>query len=885
MSKCLVRCLRTRWLAVTVQLALLAGASARADVAFTITPSSISNTYAGSITLQVTGLTNGETVVVQKFLDVNGDGVIDAGDWLVQQFTLTDGQPGQVIGGVTNLNVPGDGDAIAAQITAKYKFASGDFMQSIAGRYGFALSSPGGHFPTLTNFFTLTNAPYGQTLSGTVFSNGTAVPIPNAIVLLFPPPRPGKSGPGGSPLAGSVTDGAGNFSLQVPPGTYMPAAFKGGYVTDFSTVRVVTLGAGQSVTTNLTLAGATASLSGRLADAGNTGTGLPGVMVVAQTDTGLMGVGATDTNGSFTIGVQSSSAQWWLKPNDTSLLVHGYLGLQANTGASPGQSGLALTVPRATALFYGTVKDGLGNPLAGIDVYASSNDGQYQTDGYTDSKGNYFVGALSGGWNVQVSTDSSPTNYVYSQSWNQTLSSGQSVPWNFTALPTTGQISGSLKDNYGNPLANINVWANALIGGADFNQGNSQTDSSGNYSMGIANGTWVVGVNTSGGHSLPANYICSSNQTVVISNNNATATFTALLATNYITGVVLQSNGNPIAGLGIWGMASIGGVNYSVQTGTDGSGNYSLAVAAADWNLGVFCNGGGGGNWSTLDNLFGAGTYQCPANQMVNLLTGGSVANFSVGSGQPLQMTTGSLANGTVGQFYSQVIGASGGVPPYSWSIPNYSALPPANVVLSTNGVLSGTPMSSGTFYFYVRVTDALTNSADSPVPLMLIVNSSLQITNLSLRSGTAGVPYSAQLGATGGQSPYSWTLALGSASLPAGLGLSSGGLISGKPTTNGIAAFRVQVTDTNLLTASQTFSLAINPRPTLGSPAWHGNQFLMRLTGMTGQNYTVQMATSLTASNWTTLFVTNNLATNSFNVVDPVAADRQRFYRVEVGP
>ena len=53
---------------------------------FSVSPSTISNTYPGVITLQVTGLTNGETVVVQKFLDANTNGVIDAGDLLVQQF-------------------------------------------------------------------------------------------------------------------------------------------------------------------------------------------------------------------------------------------------------------------------------------------------------------------------------------------------------------------------------------------------------------------------------------------------------------------------------------------------------------------------------------------------------------------------------------------------------------------------------------------------------------------------------------------------------------------------------------------------------------------------------------------------------------------------------
>src|ERR1041385_7981305 len=90
----------------------------RAAVGFIITPSSINSTSGGLINLQITGLTNGETIVVQKFLDANSNGLIDDADLLVQQFSLSDGQA-SVIGGVTNFNVPGDTDPGAGQITAQ----------------------------------------------------------------------------------------------------------------------------------------------------------------------------------------------------------------------------------------------------------------------------------------------------------------------------------------------------------------------------------------------------------------------------------------------------------------------------------------------------------------------------------------------------------------------------------------------------------------------------------------------------------------------------------------------------------------------------------------------------------------------------------------------
>ena len=50
------------------------------------------------------------------------------------------------------------------------------------------------------------------------------------------------------------------------------------------------------------------------------------------------------------------------------------------------------------------------------------------------------------------------------------------------------------------------------------------------------------------------------------------------------------------------------------------------------------------------------------------------------------------------------------------------------------------------------------------------------------------------------------------------------------------------------------------------------------------GQNYTVEMSTDLGA-NWMSLFVTNSATTNSINVIDPGASDKQRFYRLKFGP
>ena len=80
--------------------------------------------------------------------------------------------------------------------------------------------------------------------------------------------------------------------------------------------------------------------------------------------------------------------------------------------------------------------------------------------------------------------------------------------------------------------------------------------------------------------------------------------------------------------------------------------------------------------------------------------------------------------------------------------------------------------------------------------------------TPAGLPSGEVPVPYSRTLQATGGASPFTWSLDSGT--LPAGLMLSSSGIISGTPTTAQTTQFTVRVTDGDLLSTTKIFILTI---------------------------------------------------------------------------
>ncbi len=176
----------------------------------------------------------------------------------------------------------------------------------------------------------------------------------------------------------------------------------------------------------------------------------------------------------------------------------------------------------------------------------------------------------------------------------------------------------------------------------------------------------------------------------------------------------------------------------------------------------------------------------------------------------PVTISTSSLPGGTVSSAYSSTLAAAGGTTPYIWSLSAGSL--PAGLSLSSSGVISGTPTAAGTVSFTVRVADssapAKTATANLSIAVAAVVTPPVTISTSSLPGGTVSSAYSSPLAATGGTTPYSWSLSAGS--LPAGLSLSSSGVISGTPTAAGTVSFTVRVADSSAPAKTATANLSI---------------------------------------------------------------------------
>jgi len=152
----------------------------------------------------------------------------------------------------------------------------------------------------------------------------------------------------------------------------------------------------------------------------------------------------------------------------------------------------------------------------------------------------------------------------------------------------------------------------------------------------------------------------------------------------------------------------------------------------------------------------------------------------------------------------------TGGEAPLTWSATGL----PTNVIISSDGIISGTPTAAGTFSVTARVTDAFGLIGSAAFTWTIVALPSL--TKPANQTHSTSSTVNLAITRTGGTAPFTWSMTApgpwGATGLPPGLTLNtSTGVITGRPTTTGAAkAVTVNVTDKYGKTASTTFSWTV---------------------------------------------------------------------------
>jgi hypothetical protein len=159
-----------------------------------------------------------------------------------------------------------------------------------------------------------------------------------------------------------------------------------------------------------------------------------------------------------------------------------------------------------------------------------------------------------------------------------------------------------------------------------------------------------------------------------------------------------------------------------------------------------------------------------------------------------------------------QLVG-SGGIAPYTWAVvPGYTL--PAGLSLSTAGVLSGTPLASGTGTTNIsfEMKDAGTpNALSASRVLEISIATAPAITFAGTMPATSKVnqAYAGSAGASGGAGAL--TYSLNSGTLPTGLSLnSSNGSVTGTTTVGGTYNFAIKASDVFGDSATQSYQIVV---------------------------------------------------------------------------
>ncbi|HEX3069057.1 MAG TPA: putative Ig domain-containing protein, partial [Thermoanaerobaculia bacterium] len=404
------------------------------------------------------------------------------------------------------------------------------------------------------------------------------------------------------------------------------------------------------------------------------------------------------------------------------------------------------------------------NPQHGTVVLSPNGGFVYSNDGahVQQDQFHYFANGLLPSNIATVTIDMSGTKYVFTSADHVTFTSG--VPSSFT-VTVTGKPTPALSED------------GALPAGVTFVDNGDGTGTLSGTPTPAAVGTYplVFHAEKNKPHQADQSFTLTVACGGITVFNPAQSSFQAGVPLSQ----AFQQNGgiDPIT----WSESGAlpPGLSFNTTTGVlsgtpTQSGTFPITVTAHDANG---CSGTG-----SQYNLI----IICPAITVTNPV----------------------VTTGTVNVAFSQTFTQSGGFGTTTFSL--FSGTLPAGLTLNpSTGVLSGTPTQTGSFPIVVRATDSHGCTGNGPAYTLVIGCQVITVTNPATTTGTVNIAFSQTFAAGNAIAPVTFTL--NSGTLPAGITLSSAGVLSGAPTQTGSFPITVKATDANGCTGiGATYTLVI---------------------------------------------------------------------------
>ncbi len=133
---------------------------------------------------------------------------------------------------------------------------------------------------------------------------------------------------------------------------------------------------------------------------------------------------------------------------------------------------------------FGTVLDDAGSPVAGINIWAWSDFGDFNA--VTDATGYYEIPAMPGWWSVELAYEDIYGNYMFPWSQHLEVFENGNHPVNFTLFNFDASFTGNVSTSDGTPLENVEVHADVWLGAESGYFNMTYTDASGDYNLPVS---------------------------------------------------------------------------------------------------------------------------------------------------------------------------------------------------------------------------------------------------------------------------------------------------------------------------------------------------------------------------------------------------------------